>query len=78
MKRTTVPVGEFKARCLLLLDDIAANGRTLVITKRGKPIAKVSPVEAKRKPFAGSGKGMAKEVRDIVYFDTSDLWEALK
>ena len=78
MKETTLPVSEFKAKCLRLLDEIAANGHTLVITKRGKPIAKVSPVEAKWKPFGGSGRGMAKEVGDIVHFDTSDLWEALK
>ncbi len=78
MKQTTLPVSEFKAKCLRLLDEIASNGHTLVITKRGKPIAKVSPVEAKWKPFGGSMKGKVKEIGDIVYFDTSDDWEALQ
>jgi prevent-host-death family protein len=37
----TIPVTEFKARCLALLDDVARTGRPLVITKRGKPLARV-------------------------------------
>lgn len=33
---------EFKARCLALLDSVDAEG--IVITKRGKPVAKLVPV----------------------------------
>lgn len=36
---------EFKARCLAVLDEIQQTGRELTITKRGKPVAKVVPVE---------------------------------
>ncbi len=36
---------QFKARCLALLDEVAASGETLVVTKRGKPVARVMPVE---------------------------------
>ena len=45
-----VPAGEFKAKCLALLDDVALTGRTLVVTKRGKPVARVSPVESQEPP----------------------------
>jgi prevent-host-death family protein len=40
-----VPAGEFKARCLALLDDVAKTGVELLVTKRGKPVARVAPVE---------------------------------
>lgn len=35
----------FKARCLALLDDVAETGAELIVTKRGKPVARVSPVD---------------------------------
>lgn len=38
-----VPAGEFKARCLQLMDEVLAHpGLTLVITKRGKPVAQLT------------------------------------
>jgi prevent-host-death family protein len=42
-KPRAVPAGEFKARCLALLDEVAATGETLVVTKRGRPVAEVVP-----------------------------------
>jgi prevent-host-death family protein len=41
----TIPAGQFKARCLKLLDEVAETGETIVVTKRGRPVAKVEPVE---------------------------------
>ena len=49
--------GEFKAKCLRLLDDVARTGRPLVVTKRGRPVAKVVPAgrpDVKRPPLEGS------------------------
>jgi prevent-host-death family protein len=40
-----ISASQFKARCLALLDDVAAGGGELVITKHGKPVAKVVPVD---------------------------------
>lgn len=40
-----MPASRFKAQCLALLDDVAATGAEIVVTKRGKPVAKVVPVE---------------------------------
>lgn len=46
--------GEFKARCLAVLDDVALSGREVVITKRGRPVAKVVPIgQAPAVPIAG-------------------------
>ena len=39
-----IPAGQFKARCLALLDEVALTGRELIVTKRGKPVAKVVPL----------------------------------
>jgi len=44
-KTESVPAGEFKARCLSLLDKVARTRRPLIVTKRGKPVAKVVPTE---------------------------------
>lgn len=39
----TVAITEFKAQCLALLEDVATTGEPLVVTKRGKPLARVIP-----------------------------------
>jgi prevent-host-death family protein len=41
----TIPAGRFKAQCLRLLDDVAETGETIIVTKRGKPVAKIEPIE---------------------------------
>ena len=43
-KQRRIPAGEFKARCLALLDEVAATGTSIVVTKYGKPVAKVVPL----------------------------------
>jgi prevent-host-death family protein len=46
---SSIPATEFKARCLELMDRVAQKHETFVITKRGKPVAKLAPVEPKPK-----------------------------
>lgn len=41
----TIAAGQFKAQCLRLLDEVAETGETIVVTKRGKAVAKLEPVE---------------------------------
>ncbi|MCU1233991.1 MAG: prevent-host-death family protein [Candidatus Solibacter sp.] len=55
MKQRVVTVTEFKAKCLSLLNEIGEHGGTITITKRGKPLAKVSPA---RKPVWKSLEGI--------------------
>lgn len=38
----------FKARCLKVLDEVAASGQSLTITKHGKPVARLEPATPKR------------------------------
>ncbi|MGO9444338.1 MAG: type II toxin-antitoxin system Phd/YefM family antitoxin [Thiobacillaceae bacterium] len=41
----SVNAAEFKAKCLKLIDEVTTTRETLVITKRGKPMAKLVPIE---------------------------------
>jgi prevent-host-death family protein len=55
-----ISAGKFKAACLKLMDRVVATGETIIITKRGKPLAKLVPAGARsspRKTGFGSGKG---------------------
>jgi prevent-host-death family protein len=40
----TIPATRFKAECLQLLDEVADSGETIIVTKRGKPIARLLPL----------------------------------
>lgn len=49
----TIPAGEFKAKCLALIDEVSQSRVPLVVTKRGTPIAQVVPLgppEAQKVP----------------------------
>ena len=45
MSEKTMSASQFKARCLAVLDEVAATGRPIVVTKRGKPVARVVSVD---------------------------------
>lgn len=59
----TMPAGEFKAKCLKVLDQVARTREVIVVTKRGKPVAKVVPLEG---PDGSSLKGSVTVIGDIV------------
>ncbi len=42
----TISVTEFKTRCLALLSEVAEHHETLIVTKHGKPVARVLPYAA--------------------------------
>lgn len=48
----TMAAGEFKAKCLAVLDEVNQSGEPVVVTKRGKPVARVESCEAVREPRA--------------------------
>ena len=43
---TNIPATEFKAKCLALMDRVAERQESYVITKRGKPVARLVPLES--------------------------------
>ncbi|MGH7821968.1 MAG: type II toxin-antitoxin system Phd/YefM family antitoxin [Candidatus Binatia bacterium] len=62
----TMRASEFKAKCLSAMDEVASTGEPIVITKRGKPVAKLAPIGAKPKTLRGFLKGRVKSVGDIM------------
>ena len=46
----TISASQFKARCLSLMDQVAANGEVWVITKNGRPVAEFHPCPPPRRP----------------------------
>ncbi len=68
----TIGAAKFKEQCLALLDDLGGDG--LVITKRGKPVARLLPYERRHAELIGS-LGHKVKVRGDV-FSTGLEWEA--
>jgi prevent-host-death family protein len=55
MKKQTVPAGRFKAECLRLIDRVAETHESFIITKHGKPVVEVIPIQYRgSKPLRGS------------------------
>jgi prevent-host-death family protein len=62
-----IKAAEFKAKCLELMDRVAEGHEEIVITKRGKPIAKLVPEEDKPwAPLFGRSAGTVEILGDIV------------
>lgn len=77
----TVPAGQFKAKCLAILDEVSATGEPVLITKRGKPVARVTSLEegtGSRKTILGRLKRLGTIHGDIVASDFADeQWERI-
>ena len=58
--------GEFKAKCLAVMDHVFQSGEPVLITKHGKPVAKLVPAEKPGDDIFGYLAGKAKIVGDIV------------
>jgi prevent-host-death family protein len=72
-----VAATEFKANCLRLMDEVAQQRRPIVITKRGKPVAKlvpVQPVEKGSTDLFGRMAGSIKICGDIISPIDADEW----
>ena len=72
-----IPAGEFKARCLAIMDEVHEQGGEYVITKRGVPVAKLVPVRFERRRLLGSMKGTVTTRGDIVS-PLDEPWDALE
>jgi len=73
----TVSASEFKTHCLRILDAVA-QGKTIVVTKRGKPVARLTPAGPISKPLGGSWKGRIRILGDIVNFNVDSEWESAR
>jgi len=71
-KTQTISATEFKAKCLHIFDHLGADG--IIVEKRGKPIAKVTPIKPVNSEWIGSMKGEIKIFGDIM--STGERWDA--
>ena len=70
----TVKATEFRAKCLKLMDEVAESGGEIVITKNGKPVAKLTayrerppePAPEKMESMYGKDRGKIVIIGDIV------------
>lgn len=60
-----IGAGDFKTKCLQLLDAVAARREPLIITKRGKPVARLVPMPPDTELF-GALAGSVLDESDIV------------
>jgi prevent-host-death family protein len=76
MKRETIAAGKFKATCLGLLDEVQRERKEIVITKRGKPVARIVPIEAEKIPnLFGRMKNSGMILGDIIS-PIGEIWDA--
>ena len=73
----TIPAGEFKNRCLALMDEVAETGEEILITKYGKPVSRLVPVR-ERKPLLGMFQDQIRITGDIISpVVPAEEWEAV-
>ncbi len=74
----TVPISEFKAKCIALLRQAQSTGEPVLVTRRGVPLARVEPLteNTKERPL-GLFRGRMEILGDIVDSAFEDDWEEL-
>jgi len=71
----TITASEFKAKCLAILDEVGETGQDVVITKRGKPVARLAGLEPPP-DLQGSVKILVSNEEFIAPLD--EPWDALR
>jgi prevent-host-death family protein len=72
----SIPAAVFKAECLKLMDEVARTGRSILITKHGKPVAQLAPVAAEPGSLFGYMKNSVRIKGDVVA-TTGETWHAM-
>lgn len=70
-----IPAGEFKAKCLQIMEEVKLQHRTVIITKHGKPIAKLVPFEDAPRSLFGALEGSVK-IKGNIIESIGEEWEA--
>ena len=75
----TMAAGEFKAKCLKVMDRVDATREPVLITKKGRPVAKLVPVNSAVQEFFGCLAGVMEIVGDIESpLEPPEAWKALR
>jgi prevent-host-death family protein len=80
LKKNEMAAGVFKARCLQVMDEVARRKQPITVTKRGKPVVKIVPVdETPAESIFGSLAGRFEIVGDVEEAVLPlGTWETLK
>lgn len=70
-----IAAAKFKSQCLALMDEVARKRKEIVITKHGRPVAKLVPVESEPNELFGGMRGTIRITGDIVN-PTGERWNA--
>ncbi len=70
-----ISAAQFKAKCLKLMDEVRNRREEVVITKRGKPVARLVPFDEKPTPIYGCMKSTVTILGDIVS-PVDEKWDA--
>ena len=62
----TIPAGEFKNRCLALMDEVNETGTEIVITKRGRPVSRLVPAARSTPEMWGRYREQVRITGDVV------------
>ena len=62
----TIKASEFKAKCLKIMDEVAETGEPVVITKRGVPVAQMTPIRRRPDALFGAMEGSVTILGDII------------
>ncbi len=76
-----VPISEFKAKCLALLEQVRLTRKPILVTRFGKPVAEIVPPSAvqDRASWIGSMKDSIEIIGDIISpANDEDEWEVLR
>ena len=76
-----ISISEFKATCLAVLERVRRTGASVVVTRRGEPIAEILPPSSSTRhaEWIGALKGSARIIGDIVGpVAAPDEWDALR
>lgn len=75
----TMAAGKFKAQCLKVIDRVNVTREPVVITKKGRPIAKLVPADPPREDIFGCLAGTIEIVGDIESpVEPPEAWEVLR
>jgi len=75
----TMGISQFKAHALKILDQVAKSQESIIITKRGKPLARVIPYRSSNiNPKPGKLANYLVFEKDIVSPLGEEMWDACK
>ncbi len=77
-KAEKITAQEFKAKCLKLLDEVRDQNKEIVITKRGKPVAKLVPVADKKRSSSFGGMNGTVEIKVDITAPIDVQWDTTR